>query len=112
MSTKNKKDDIKDSIKEKIKEEELNEEELTELIENVEDFDEAFLKALTGTQNFEIVPTIDEDGNTLTKKQYSMIKKECDRLGLKRVYRIDYSDKVVLFDPDSMKTGVVTEGVH
>lgn len=96
----------------KSSDEPLSEEEMSQRVKDEAGFEQDFLTSLSGTENMEIIPTMDENGETLDAKQLQLIKQECTRMGLKVIYRIDYSNKIVLFNPEDMKTGVITEDIH
>lgn len=96
-----------------VKEIELTEEEYDKLMVDLEGFEENFLRKLADTDKFEIVPTTDQNGRPYDKEQLTLIKKECLRLGVKILYKIDLSSSVyILFNPQTMKIGYVTEGIH
>lgn len=91
---------------------ELTEEDFEQLAEDIEEFQEEFLNRLAGTHKFEIIPSTDESGKPLDKKHYSLLKRECSRLGLKVLYRIDIGNKCIIVDPKTLKIGIISEEIH
>jgi hypothetical protein len=91
---------------------ELTEEEIEQLAEDIEEFQEHFLISLAGTHKFEIIPSTDESGSPLDKKHYSLLKRECSRLGLKILYRIDVGNKTLIVNPENLKIGILNEEIH
>ena len=93
---------------------ELTEEQYSEIMEGLDEFENTFLNNLAGTSNYEVIPTSDEMGEGLTDKHYSLIKKECSKYGLQVIYSIEQQKQIVLFCPKTMKTGVILmdEQIH
>jgi hypothetical protein len=95
------------------KPEELSEEQFNKLVEENEQFDDHFFKILAGTDKYEIVPTLTDHGQPLTKEQYSLVKNECSRLGLSVIYRMDLPDGSVVYTSiENNKVGYIHEGIH
>lgn len=105
---------VKPSKEHKIKsQDELSEEEVTKLMEDLDNFDNSFMSFLADTQSYEIVPTSDDIGNTLNSDHYSLIKKECIRMNVKIIYSIDLGrNTTLLFCPDTNKFGVLNSAVE
>lgn len=92
---------------------ELTEEEYDKLMVDMEEFENNFLRNLANSDKFEIIPTQDERGRFFTKEQLTLIKKECLRLGAKILYKVDLNGSVyILINPETMKIGYVSEGIH
>lgn len=92
---------------------ELTEEQYSKLIDDLGDFEEKFLVHLAGSDKFEVISAIDQRGRAFTKEQLTLVKKECLRLGLKVLYKIDLNSSVyILFNPETMKTAFVSEEIH
>ena len=91
---------------------ELTEEEMDKLVEDIEGFQDSFLKILAGTHKYEIIPSTDEAGRPLDKKHYSLLRSECSRLGLKILYKIDVGNKTVIINPRTLKIGIICEEIH
>jgi len=92
---------------------ELTEEEYEKLVNDLDKFEETFLSKLAESDKFEIVSTYNPEGKFYSKEQLTLIKKELLRLGVKILYRIDLNSSVyILFNPQTMKIGYVTEGIH
>lgn len=95
------------------KNKELSDEEYSKLLEDLDNFDTVFFTALSGSDKFELVPTILENGRPLSKEQYALVKTECSRLGLKVIYQISLRDGSSIFvNPENLKIGYVHEGMH
>lgn len=95
------------------KEIELSEEQYDKLMNDLAEFEESFLRILADTDKFEIISAVNENGQLYSKEQLTLIRKECLRLGLTVLYKIDLSSSVyILFNPKTMKIGYVTEGIH
>jgi hypothetical protein len=93
--------------------EELSEEQFGKMVEDVEKFHDQFFRALAGTDRYEIVPTITDHGQPLTKEQYSLVKNECSRLGLSVIYKMDLPDGSSVYTSiENNKVGYIHEGVH
>ena len=91
----------------------LSEEEYDKLISDLEDFEEKFYRKLADSENYEILPTTAEDGRPLTKEQLSLLTKECHRLGLKYLYKVDLPNgTIILINPKTLKIGHISDGVH
>lgn len=100
-------------MKSKEKQVELSQEEFDKFLNDLNEFEEKFLKHLAGNSNFEIIPTTSDTGRALTKEQITLIKSECNRLGLSILYRIDAKDGTsLIINPNNMKIGYITEGIH
>ena len=92
---------------------ELTDPEYSKLIEDIDNFETNFYANLTGTDKYEIIPTVLDDGSHLNREQYALIKAECTRLGLKIIYQIQLRDGTTIFiNPENMKIGYIHEGVH
>lgn len=95
------------------KNETLSAEEYDKLLLDLEQFEEKFYKILAQTDKYEILPTTLEDGSLVPRDQLSLLVKECHRLGYTVLYKVDVSAQVIiLFNPQTMKIGYITEGVH
>lgn len=92
------------------KSEEISQDELEKLTLDLQQFEDRFYLALSETDRFEIVSTIDDSGRPLSKEQLSLINQECLRLGVKVIYRIDTDKAVLLVNPKNLKIGYLTEG--
>lgn len=90
----------------------LSEVEFEKLVEDLEKFEDSFYCALAGTDRYEILPTMTEDGKVLTEEQISLIQRECNRLGLTILYRIDNIKNMVMVNSKTLKVGYVTDGIH
>jgi hypothetical protein len=100
-------------IKKRNKPKELSEEQFQELVQAVELFDEKFFIALAGTDEYEIIPTMTDQGQPLTKEQYSLLKNECSRLGLAIIYKMEHPDgSTVYTSVENKKVGYIQEGLH
>ena len=91
---------------------ELTEEQYEQLAEDIEEFQDEFLKLLAGTHKYEIIPSTDESGRPLDKKHYELLKAECRRLGLKILYRIDLGNQTVLVNAKTLKIGIINDEIH
>ena len=82
-------------------------------IYDLEEFQDRFLIALAGTDRFEIVPTQTENRTPLSKEQYSLLKNECSRLGLKILYQIQNTDGTIMYiNSENGKIGYMHDGMH
>jgi hypothetical protein len=98
--------------KPKLKEE-LTQENYEDLVSQLEDFQNRFLVALAGTDRFEIIPTLNENGNPLTQEQYTLLKTECSRLGLKILYHVQNKDGTAMYvNSENGKVGYMHDGMH
>lgn len=92
---------------------ELTEEEYDKLLIDLESFEEKFYSTLADSKNYEIIPTMTEDGRFLSKEQLSLLVKECHRLGLRYLYKIDLNSSVtLLINPKTMKIAYINDEVH
>lgn len=92
---------------------ELTQDQFNDLMKKLEQFDNRFYIALAGTERVEIIPTMSEDGDFLSKEQYALVTKECSRLGLKILYKVELSNSdIVLINAETMKIGYIRDGVH
>lgn len=90
----------------------LSELQYAKLLEDLENFDNGFYKALAKADNFELVPT-EIDGSPLTREQYALIKTECSRLGFKMIYQITHKNgSYILINPETLQVGYISENVH
>jgi hypothetical protein len=95
------------------KPEELSEEQFGKLVEEVEEFHNKFFIALAGTDKYEIVPTLSDHGQPLTKEQYTYVKNECSRLGLAIIYAMELPDGLTVYTSvENNKVGYIHEGMH
>ena len=91
----------------------LSQEDFERLMVELAEFDENSFVALAGSDQYEIIPTVTEEGKVLNKDQLKMLKLECDRLGLTVLYRIDKEDgETLLVNSWSGKIMVLKEGVQ
>jgi len=91
----------------------ISQEELDELMEDLAAFDEKSFVGLAGTDQYEIIPTVTEEGKVLTKDQLKILTKECKKLGLTIIYRIDKEDgETILYVPSNGRTMVLKEGMQ
>ena len=91
----------------------LTGEEYSDFIADVEDFEHKFLNKLAGTDKYEIITAIDENGKPYSKEQLQSVKQECLRLGIGLLYKIDLnSNDYILLNPDSMKIGYISDTTH
>ena len=93
------------------KSDELTQDEFETLLKDLEKFENKFFIALAGTDRFEIVAT-SEGEDTLSKEQYTLIKSECSRLGLKIIYKIYTSGPTIYINSEDGKIGYTHDGVH
>lgn len=91
---------------------EISPEELEEMLESVEKFQDDFLKCLAGTDKYDVLPTITESGRPLTKEQYKLAKTECSRLGIRLLYIIDLGNSTLIINPRNLKMGIINEEIH
>lgn len=92
---------------------ELTDQQYTKLLEDLDDFDNKFVTILAGTDKYEIIPTVMEDGTRLTKEQYALVKTECSRLGLTPIYQIPLRNgDTILINPENLKLGYIRESMH
>lgn len=91
--------------------EDLTQEEYNKIFDELDKFERKFFVSMAGTDRYEIVPTSDGD-SYLTKNQYTLIKAECDRLGLKIIYRIENNNTTMYFNSENGKIGYTHDGVH
>jgi hypothetical protein len=97
----------------KTKDISLSQEEFEKLMVELSEFDEQSFVALAGTDQYEIVPTVTEDGKVLNSQELSVIKLECEKLGLTLLYRIDKKDgETILVNSESGKTMVLKDGLQ
>ena len=89
----------------------LTPEQYEKLMEEIENFNNSFLSHLAGTSNFELVPTENEFGETLTEEHYRLIKKELAKSGAKILYTYSVgSNTSIIVDPKTMKSVILHEG--
>ena len=92
---------------------ELSEEQFEKLVKDVDEFNDQFFIHLAGTDKYEIVPTLTDQGQPLTKEQYSLLKNECSRLGLSVIYKMDLPDGSSVYTSiENNKVGYIQEGIH
>lgn len=92
---------------------ELSEEEYVKLAEDISNFDASFYSTLAGSDRYEVIPTVLEDGSSLNREQYALIKAECVRLGLKIIYQIELADgTIVHINPENLKVGYSNDAIH
>lgn len=102
----------KEETAEAIEPRELSQEEFDKLIMDLNEFDNKFFEYLAESPKYEIVPITSEEGLILTKEQIALVQRECNRLGLNVLYRIEEHNAIVMINPHTMKIGYITEGVH
>jgi hypothetical protein len=101
------------SRKKKSHDIELSPEDFEKLIVDLEDFDTKGLVYLAKTDNFEIIPTTDEEGKVISRESLNYLKREVEKLGYSIIYRIDkVNGEVVLIDSHTLKTMVLIEGMQ
>lgn len=99
--------------KQKSHEIELSQEELEETIEKIEEFDDYSFTALAGTDKYEIIPTMLEDGTIVGRKEMNVLKREIERLGYSILYRVDNPNgETLLINPKSNRVMVLKEGLQ
>jgi hypothetical protein len=91
---------------------ELSMEELEELLEELEEFDNMSFSLLAQSGNYEIIPTATEDGELLTKEELSLLESECRRQGFSVLYRIDKEDGETLLVGPKGKVMLLKEGMQ
>lgn len=92
---------------------EMSEEDYDKLLTDLENFENKFYSTLAESDNYEIVPTSTDEGNYLSREQLTLLTRECHRLGLKYLYKVDISSTVTIFiNPQTMKIGYISEGLH
>lgn len=91
---------------------ELTDKQYSRLMEDLEDFDNKFLSSLADSEVYEVLPTTLENGKPIAKEQIALLKRECDRLGHKALYRIDMQNGILIINPKTMKIGYITEELH
>jgi hypothetical protein len=91
---------------------EMTEEQYNKLMNDLEHFENLFFTSLAESEKFEILPTTTESGKPITKEQIALLKRECDRLGYKALYRIDMINGTLYINPKNMKIGYITEELH
>lgn len=95
------------------KPEQLSDEQFEQLIVEVEEFHEKFFIALAGTDKYEIVPTLSDQGQPLTKEQYTFVINECSRLGLTIIYKMELPNGLTVYtNVKNNKVGYIHEGMH
>jgi len=101
------------SFKKKKHDIELSQEEFSKFLEELEEFDTKSLIYLAGTDRFEIIPTIDDDGQVLSKDSLNSIKREVDKLGLTIMYRIDKDNgETIVLCAATLRCMVFVEGMQ
>lgn len=96
-----------------LKLDELTENQYSKLLEDLDNFNNKFISEIAGTDKYEIIPTVMEDGSRLTKEQYALARTECSRLGLKVIYQISLRNGDTIFiNPENLKVGYIREGAH
>ena len=92
---------------------EFTQEEFDEMMSNLSDFEDSCLEAIATSSKYEIIPTSDESGNILGKKELSIIKNQCLKMGYKILYKIEKSSgETMILNLDTNKCLVLTEGCH
>lgn len=92
---------------------ELTEEQFEILIRDVDSFNEQFFIYLAGTDKYEVVPTVTDQGQPMTKEQYTLVKNECSRLGLSVIYKMDLPDGSTVYTSiENNKVGCIQDGIH
>lgn len=91
---------------------ELEQSEFEALIQAIEDFDEQALVELCGSNNYQIIPDEDEDGNILTIEQVKQAAQQVRALGFKVIYRIENKSSHFYIEPKTCKTLHESESVH
>jgi len=89
---------------------EMTEDSMEEDIE----FINSFFMAVAGTENYEIVPIPDENGEIVSAKDLKLLEKECKKLNLKLIYRVSHirlgeRNVATVLDPISKITGVMPD---
>jgi hypothetical protein len=77
-------------------------------IENIA-FESLFYELLTGTTEIQVVPMPDIDGFIIPEEDLKIIKNECIKAEIKLIYRISHGKVATIFDPKTLKTGVIPE---
>ena len=75
---------------------------LTEILE----YEAMFFEILSGTTEVEVVD-IEELAENLTEKEIKQIIKECKKQGLRVLYRVQNKNIATIFDPNTMRVGIV-----
>ena len=83
------------------------------MVKDVDKFNDQFFVYLAGTDKYEIIDTLSDQGRPLTKEQYSLLKNECSRLGLAVIYKMDLPDGSTVYTSiENNKVGYIHEGIH
>lgn len=91
---------------------ELEQHEFEALLQAIEDFDEQSLVELCGSDNYQIIPDEDEDGNILTVEQVKMAVQQVKALGFKVIYRVENKSNHFYIEPKTCKTLHESENIH
>ena len=91
----------------------LDTEEYTNFMNELDEFYENFYSKLAGSKNWEVLSYTDEEGNTFTHEQLLPIIKECKRLGIRIIWKVDNGNHQYFICLDTMKIGIPpTTTVH
>jgi hypothetical protein len=99
-------------LEELAEEFEMTPEEIQEILDAVDDFEEYTLSSIAGTERYELIPTTDNYGNPLTKKQFDLARRECSRLGATPLYVLEMKGYSVVVNAKTLKMGIISEEVH
>jgi len=74
------------------------------------EFELLFYEVLNGTiENLEVLPLPDFDGIILSNEEIKAVKEECDKAGLRLMYRISHGRVATILNRDTKYTGIVPE---
>lgn len=77
-------------------------------IENIQ-FEQLFYELIAGTSLIEVLPIPDVDGSVMSSEDLQSLQEECKKRKITVLYRISHGKVATIFDPKSLKVGVVPE---
>ena len=91
---------------------EMTPEEMQEVLDAVDEFQEDFLCYLAGSDKYELISTVDKYGNPLTEKQFNLVKRESSRLGVTCLFMIQQGANTLIVNPKTLKMSIVNDELH
>lgn len=90
----------------------FSEKEYEDFLKKSEKFDEKCFISLAKTDKYEIVSSVDDEGNYLSNLQTELLISEANKLGICLIYRIDMEDQSLLINSKDLQIMLISNGVH
>lgn len=91
---------------------ELSEQEFEALIQALDDFEEIALQHLCDSDNYQIIPNEDDEGNLLTREQMRLAARQVRSMGYEVLYKIDKGNEILYYEPKTGRILIESEGIH